>query len=449
MKLNEHNFFPRNLNADIPLADRGEGSWVWDENGNKYLDACAGANVAGIGHGIAKIGNAMAEQSKKIAFVPPRHFLNKPTIELTKRLVDLAPEGFNRVLLLSGGSEAMESAFRISRNYQILVGNESKYKIISRWQGFHGNTLGTDAVGGHTRRRKMYSPMIKSFPHIAQACCYRCTYEKTYPGCNILCAKDLENNILREGPEYISAFSAETIVGAAAAAVTPVKEYYPIIREVCNRHDVLWIADEVMAGVGRTGTFASIEQWGVLPDLIVMAKGLSCGYAPLSAILINDKVFKAFDDKKSAYMGGNTYNAHPVTATGGIAVLDYIKENKIFEGVKEKGVLLGNRLKEIAKNNPIVGDVRGLGLFWGMEFIKDRDSKTPFDVNLGVCDIVVNKAMKKGLIVYPVIGCADSERGDGILICPPLNINEGEIEFLYEKLNETLLEVGKELGVSK
>lgn len=448
MKLNEHHFFTRDMEIDFPVAIRGKGSWIWDEEGRKYLDGCAGANVTGIGHGIAEIGEAMAKQTKEIAYVPPRHFLNRPSIELARRLIELAPEGFNRVLLLSGGSEAMESAFRISRQYHVLKGDESKYKIISRWQGFHGNTLGTDAVGGHTGRRKIYTPMFISFPHIIPACCYRCAFEKTYPDCRILCARDLKRAILQEGPEYISAFSSETIVGAAAAAVVPVEEYYPMIRKICDEYDMLWIADEIMAGVGRTGTFTAIEQWGVSPDLIVLAKGISSGYAPLAAILISDKVFKVFYDKKAAYVGGHTYNAHAVTSSVGLAVLDYIERNNIFEIVKEKGEILGDKLKLIYEKNPIVGDVRGRGLFWGLELVEDRYLKKPFDPSICVSEKVVQVAMDKGLTIYPVVGCADGERGNGVLICPPLVITDNEIDFLYEKLDETLSEVSNMLGVS-
>jgi Adenosylmethionine-8-amino-7-oxononanoate aminotransferase len=447
MKLEEHNFFARDLKRDYPIAVKGEGSWIWDEKGKKYLDGCAGANVTGIGHGVKEIAEAMAKQAMDIAFVPPQHFLNQPTIDLCEKLIKKAPKGFSRVMLCSSGSEAIENAFKIARQYHVYTGNASKYRMISRWQGFHGNTLAADAVGGTTSRRSISSPMLIDVTHIVPACCYRCVYSMSYPNCGVMCAKDLGRVIIQEGPENMSAFVCETIVGAAAAAVTPVLEYYPMIREICNKHNVLWIADEIMAGAGRSGTFSAIEQWGVTPDIIVMAKGLSCGYAPLSAIFISDKVFSAFDEAKLPYIGGHTYNAHPVTAAVGIAVLDYMEKNSVIEGVREKGRLLGEGLKSIAGKYNIVGDVRGCGLMWGLEFVKDKSSGASFDSKHNISFHVVNKAMEKGLIIYPVRGgCADGERGDGVLICPPLTISTGEIDFLIKSLEVSLSEISEEIG---
>jgi adenosylmethionine-8-amino-7-oxononanoate aminotransferase len=267
-----------------------------------------------------------------------------------------------------------------------------------------------------------------------------------YPVCNTLCAKDLERILVQEGPEYAACFVAETIVGAAAGGVTPVKEYYPVIRNICDSNNVLWIADEIMTGVGRTGTFLAIEQWGVWPDLVVLAKGLSSGYAPLAAILIGDKIFKGFSETKSPYIGGHTYNAHPVTSSVGIAVLDYLEKHRLIEGVKEKGKLLEEGLRSIAEEVSIIGDVRGKGLMWGIEFVKNKATKATFDpsCNLSLC--VVRKAQERGLILYPVTGCADGIRGDGLLICPPLIINKEELAILLKKLKEILREVNGEIG---
>lgn len=446
MKFNEHHFFQRDLERDYPIAVGGKGSWLWDENGKRYLDGCAGANVTGIGHGVSEIAEAMANQAREIAYVPPQHFLNRPSLELCKRLIDVAPEGFSRVMLLSGGSEAMDNALKLSRQFHVYSGNPSKYRIISRWQGFHGNTLAADAISGKTDRRKIQMPMLMEVPHIVPACCYHCPFGMNYPDCGIMCARDLERVVIQEGPEYIAAFTAETIVGAAGGAVTPVPEYYPIIREICDRYNILWIADEVMSGLWRTGTFLSIEHWGVTPDLVVLAKGLSCGYAPLAAILIKEKVFKAFSESKSPYIGGHTFNAHPVTASVGLSVLDYLEKHQIIKGIENKGRLLSEGLKSIRDTQQIVGDVRGKGLMWGMEFVKDKESKLPFEPDLKVFHRVTLKALENGLVIYPVNGCVDGVRGDGILICPPLTITEQEINLLIQKLQETLDEVSKEIG---
>lgn len=447
MKLVDHHYFVRDLEKNYPLVVKGEGCWLWDQDGKKYLDGCSGANVTGIGHGVIDVANAMHEQAKKIAYAPPLHFLHEATLELAQKLTENAPKGFSRAMLLSGGSEAMENAFKIARQFHMLNEQFSKYRIVSRWQGFHGNTLAADAVSGKTNRRTVQMPMLMGVPHIVPANCYRCEFKKTYPDCGILCALDLERTIIQEGPEYISAFACETVVGAAAAAVTPVKEYYPMIRRICDEHNVLWIADEIMSGVWRTGKFAAVEHWGVSPDLIVLAKGLSSGYIPLAAILINDRVFSAFEKTKTPYVGGHTYNAHPITSSVGVAVLDYIKKNKLDGRATQMEPVMALGLKAVADRNPIVGDIRGKGLMWGMEFVRDKESKEPFSVKENVCGQVVFKAQSKGLIIYPVNGCADGKRGDGVLICPPLIINETEADFLFQTLDEVLMEVSHELGI--
>lgn len=446
MKLDEHHFFARDLNKDYPLVVRGEGAWVFSENGTRYLDACAGANVSGIGHGVKEIGEAMARQAAEIAYAPPQHFLNQPTLDLCEQLVARAPEGYNRVMLCSSGSEAIENAIKIARQYHVYQGRASRFRMISRWQGFHGNTLAADAVGGTPSRRSISGPMLIDVTHIVPPNCYRCAFRLKYPECGILCAHDLERVIIQEGPENISAFICETVVGAAAGGVTPVPEYYLLVREICEKYGVVWIADEIMAGVGRTGTFLAIEHWNVKPDLVVLAKGLSSGYAPLSAILVSDKVFKAFSDSKSSYIGGHTYNAHPVTAAAGLAVLAYMEKHSVIDGVREKGRLLEGGLRTLADRQELVGDVRGLGLMWGLEFVRDKKSREPFAFGHNVAIRIVDKAMQNGLIVYPVRGgCADGERGDGVLICPPLTISSAEIDYLIRSLEYTIAETTDEV----
>jgi len=446
MRLHEHHLFPRDLERDFPLAVKGEGVWLWDSDGNRYLDGCSGANVTGIGHGVREIADALAEQAAQIAYVPPQHFLHKKVLQFSDMLIDMAPKGYSRVMLLSGGSEAMENAFKIARQFHVLSGAASKYRIVSRWRGFHGNTLAADAAGGHTLRRSIYMPMLMPVPHIVPSYCYRCPFDKSYPGCSIDCACDLEKTIVQEDPASISAFCAETMVGAAAAALTPVPEYYKLIREICDRYNVLWIADEVMTGVGRTGTFLAIEGWNALPDLVVLAKGLSSGYQPLAAILIHDRVFRVFEEHRAAFIGGHTYNAHPVTASAGIAVLNYIQKHGLMEGVAQKGSLLEKGLRNLAENEPMIGDIRGRGLMWGMEFVKDHSTREPFDPHQSLAKTVMLRAMERGLIIYPVVGLADGQRGDGALICPPLVINEDEIDTLLHMLAETLVQVRMEMG---
>ncbi len=447
MKLEKHGLFTRDLECDYPIAVRGKGSWVWDSEGKKYYDGCAGANVTGIGHGVEEIADAMAAQARQIAYAPPQHFLSQPSIEFAGKLLSMAPKGYSRVMLCSGGSEAVDNALKLARQFFVYSGKPSKYRIVSRWQGFHGNTLGADSVSGKTSRRTIQTPMLMPACHIVPADCYRCAYHAAYPRCGLLCAADLERVLLQEGPEHMCAFIAEPIVGAAAGAVTPVPEYYRRIREICDRHDTLFIADEVMTGVGRTGSFLAIEQWGVTPELVVMAKGLSSGYAPLAAILVHDRVFEAFRSSGSPYVGGHTYNCHPVTSAAGLAVLQYLEKNRILAEVPQKGALLGQKLKELMNSLPIIGDVRGRGLMWGMEFVRDRASKQTFAPEDNLSLRVVRQAQQRGLLVYPVTGCADGLRGDGLLICPPLVTTAMEIDFLAKTLGEALAETSREIGV--
>ncbi len=445
LNINEHSFFARKLDHDYPVAVKGKGVWIWDENGKKYLDGCAGANVSSIGHGVKEIAEAMKQQAEQIAYVPPQHFLNKPTIELCRRLLEKVPDKYTRVMLCSGGSEAIENALKIARQYHVYSGNTSKYRTISRWQGFHGNTLVADAVGGTTSRRSISSPLLIDVEHIVPACCFRCAYELEYPKCRVLCAKDLERAIIQHGEENVSAFICETVVGAAAAAATPVKEYFPLIREICDKYNVLWIADEIMAGAGRTGKYLAVEHWNVLPDIVVLAKGLSCGYAPLSAILISEKVFKAFYDNNQQYIGGHTYNAHPVTAAVGLAVLDYLDKHNVIGQVEGKGKILEQGLLSIGSRSKIIGNVRGMGLMHGIEFVRNKTDNSTFEPSQNIAIKAVSIALRKGLVVYPVRGCADGRRGDGLLICPPLTITEEEIAYMLNILEETVMELQEEV----
>lgn len=445
MKIDEHGFFARNLNQDYPMCVKGEGVWIWDEDGKKYLDACSGANVSSIGHGVKEIGEAMKKQADQIAYVPPQHFFNKPTIELCKKLLEHAPKQYTRIMLCSGGSEAIENALKIARQYHVYRGHASKYMTISRWQGFHGNTIVADSVGGTTSRRKISGPMLMGVEHIPSPNCYHCYFGAEYPKCNIRCAQALENSILQNGPENISSFICEPVVGSASAATTPVPEYFTMVRKICDQYDVLWIDDEIMAGSGRTGKFMATEHFGAYADIVVMAKGLSCGYVPLSAIFISEKVFAPFYEKKLPYIGGHTFNAHPVTAAVGIEILNYMDKHRIYEGVESKGKLLDEGLRKLMNKHKIIGDVRGLGLFMGIEFVKDRMTRQPFDPEINVTPRILSAAMKNGLIVYASRGCMDGKQGDGLLICPPLTINEEEIRFVIEVLDRSIAQVVSEL----
>jgi adenosylmethionine-8-amino-7-oxononanoate aminotransferase len=349
------------------------------------------------------------------------------------------------VLLLSGGSEATETAMKLAHQYHRERGKEGKYRIISRWISYHGNTIGALSMSGRTAWRREFTPYLQDFPKIHPPYCYRCPYGKSYPGCGIACAEDLERVITLEGAEGIAAFIAEPVIGTSAAGVTPPPEYYPRIREICDKHDILFIADEVITGVGRTGRNFAIEHWGVVPDIITTAKALSSGYAPLAAVLLHDKVYDAIAQGSGHMTQGFTYSGHPLCSAVGLAVLKYLKAHKLVENAARMGRLLLQRL-ETLKRFPIVGDVRGTGLILGVEFVADQASKRPFPPAAGVTRRIVEGALAEGVMVVPgMSGMIDGAAGDHIQISPPYIFDEANVEQLVKALETAIQKVMREV----
>jgi len=441
---NDHVFY-RNPTKYYPEADYGEGIYIVDTAGKRYIDGCSGAVVVSIGHGSEKVKKAMLEQADRVAFTHGSQFTTKAAMDLAGKLVDMAPAGLEWVYFLSGGSEAIETAVKMARQYQVDRGAPMKYKVISRWSSYHGNTLGALALSGHTGRRKYYQPLIQHTPHIAPAYCYRCPFGLEPESCALECAEELEKAILYEGPDSVSAFIAEPVVGATAGAVVPKDGYFQRIREICDHYDLLLIVDEVMTGVGRTGRNFGVDHWSISPDLLVCAKGLASGYSPLFCVMASEPIHKAIREGNGAFIHGHTYSQNPLSCAVSLAVLETIEENNLVRRSAEMGEYLLERLGRLYKL-PIVGDIRGLGLFAGVEFVRDRESKSPFPPQYTLSNRITKQAFENGLIVYPGSGGADGVNGDHILLAPPFIIDHEQIDELVTVLERSISQVSSQFA---
>ena len=438
----------RVLDKEYPVLVKGEGVYVFDRNGKRYLDAVGGAGVVTIGHGVKEIAEAMKEQAERISFSYSGAFDNLPQRELARAVTSLAPPGLDHVFFVSGGSEAGESALKIARQYHVERGQPGKYKVIGRWQSYHGNTIAMLSVAGRVQWRHLYYPYLLDFAHIHPPYCYRCPYGHTYPSCNVHCAHELENTILQEGPENISAFFVEPIIGTTATGVTPPPEYFPIVREICDRYEVLLICDEVITGMGRTGLPFAIQHWGVTPDLITIAKGLASGYTPLAAVLVHDKIVRAIRQGSGALAHGFTYAGNPQSCAVGNAVVKYLLEHKLIEAVAEKEAYLFNALNRLTEL-PSVAAVRGKGFYVGLELVYDKEKKIPYPKEKRAAQQLAARALDKGLyIIAGLQGKIPSSIGDHIQISPPFILEKQEIDTMVDILRESILEVQKYIGVA-
>lgn len=445
-KINKDHVFYRNPTKYYPPALRGEGIYIYDDEGKAYIDGSGGAVVSAIGHGVKEIEAAMVRQLNQIDFTHGTQFTSQAAASLAENLVRIAPASLERVYFLSGGSEAVETAVKMARQYQVDRGMPLKYKVISRWTSYHGNTLGALALGGHTGRRRYYLPLILHTPHIVPAYCYRCPYGLNPDKCCLECAEDLEKTILYEGPDSISAFIMEPVVGATAGALVPKNGYIQRIREICSRYDVLLIADEVMTGIGRTGKNFAVDHWNTVPDMIACAKGLGAGYYPVFCVITTEAVHKTIREGNGHFVHGHTYSQNPLACATGDAVLAFIEKHALVDRSAARGKYLLDKLLRLDRH-AIVGDIRGLGLFAGVEFVKDRKTKEPFDPKMKMNTLIGNRAFAKGLITYPGGGGADGIRGDHILIAPPFVITEEQIDTLVGILDESIGEIAKEQGL--
>ena len=429
----------------LPMCDHGEGIYLYDNEGRKYLDFSGGAMVVNIGHGDNRVVKAMQEQTSKLAYHNRFDWFNKPGLELATQLVKLAPQPLTRVKFANSGSEATEAAIKLAHQYHLEKGNPEKCMVVSRWQSYHGMSLGALSASGHTLRREKFGSMLFGWPKIPAPLCYRCYFNKSYPGCDVECARILENVVRQVGSRYISCFLAEPIGGAASGGMTPVPEYYPIIREICSRYDMLFIADEVINGLGRTGKWFAIEHWNVNPDMIILAKGLSSGYIPIAALLISDEISRVFEEKNARFIHGHTLDGNPVSCAVALTVLDIIQKDRLVERSERLGEYLHQKAKETLLKHSIVGDIRGKGLLLGVELVKDKRTKEAFDPAVGIEALVHQRAMQKGCLIYPGTGTVDGVRGAHFLAAPPFIITKEEIDTALKMLDEAITEVESEL----
>jgi adenosylmethionine-8-amino-7-oxononanoate aminotransferase len=436
--MDQSNLIKPMLDAQYPVIDYGKGVYLYDTDGKEYLDASSGAITANIGHGVKEIIDAMHEQAKKISFVYRSQFTSEAAEKLACKIAELSLGDLNWSFFVNSGSEATETAMKIAIQYWQEKGTQTKTKVLSRWMSYHGITLGALSMSGHTGRRARFIPLLEDFPVIHPPYCYRCPYNLEAPDCGYLCAHELETVIKRLGAENIGAFIAEPVIGAAGGAIAPPKDYYKVIKEICDRNEILFIADEVMTGFGRTGTMLASEQWNVKPDIVALGKGMGAGYAPIAAALVSDKVMEPILEGSKSIMSGHTLSANPQSCAVSLAVLEYIDKNKIIPEVESKGVYLKNKLLNQQTRFPFIGDVRGKGLMVGLEIVKNPATKEPFSRELAMTQRIIQKAQDQGLLIYPAGAGINGINGDAILIAPPLTITKREIDDLVKRLETTL-----------
>lgn len=442
----EKKVFYRSPGKEYPQVERARGVYIYDTTGKKYLDGASGCVVANIGYGVTQVADAMGETAAKISYVHSSTFTNQPQEELARCLAGATPGELNHTYFVSGGTEANETAMSMALQYHIQKGSKGKYKFIGRTLSYHGSSFGTLSVASNTARRRLFSPLLLPFPLIPAPHCYRCHYGLSYPTCGLLCAKALEQVILAEGPENVAGFLVEPVIGTSAAASVPPAEYFPLVREICDRYDVLLIADEVLCGYGRSGKFMALEHWQVEPDLLTLGKGLGGGYAPLAAVMVQERIHRVFCENWGKFVHGYTYQGNPVCCSAGLAVFRYIRQEKLFEQLPEKGDFLFKGLKALAKDHPIIGDVRGLGFLLGLELVRDASSKESFPREVQAAEKARKICMDKGLLLYTGVGgTADIMPRDYLLIAPPFVISHSEMEELLSILDASLTEVEEKL----
>ncbi|MBV8104389.1 MAG: aspartate aminotransferase family protein [Hyphomicrobiales bacterium] len=429
----------RSANAVYPIAFSGSGLEIVDAEGRRYLDASGGAAVSCLGHGHPDVIAALHRQLDALAYAHTAFFTTDAAERLADRLAENAPAGIDHVYLVSGGSEAMEAALKMARQYFVETGEPQRRAIVARRQSYHGNTLGALAAGGNAWRRAQFEPLLIETHHIDPCYAYRLQRDgESDADYAARAAQALEDKFLEIGPDRVIAFVAETVVGATAGAVPPVGDYFKRIRAICDRYGVLLILDEVMCGMGRTGTRHACEQEGVAPDLMTIAKGLGGGYQPIGAVLLARRIFEAFADGSGAFQHGHTYMGHPMAAAAALAVQDVIRRDNLIANAAAMGRLLQRRLVERFANHPFVGDIRGRGLFRALELVEDRAGKRPFNPALKVHASIKSEAMARGLMVYPMGGTIDGAEGDHVLLAPPFIVNAGQIETIVERLGEAV-----------
>lgn len=427
--------FPRHTKANLPILGWGEGVYLLDKDGRRYFDGSGGAAVSCLGHSDPDVIAAIKAQIDRAAFAHTGFFTSQPAEDLAEKLINHAPEGLDRVYLVSGGSEAVESAIKLARQYFIEIGEPQRHRVIARRQSYHGNTLGALATGGNAWRREPFAPLMIETNHISP--CYEYRGRKEGESCRDYgqrVANELEEEILRVGPETVMAFFAEPVVGATAGAVPPVEGYFKRIREICDKYGVLLMLDEIMCGMGRTGTLFACEQDGISPDLLTIAKGLGAGYQPIGAMLCSGQIYDTIEKGSGFFQHGHTYIGHPTAAAAALAVVTKLTDGGLVERSADMGKKLNKALLETFGQHPHIGDIRGRGLFIGLEIVADRESKEPFVPEKAVHKAIKTAAFAAGLACYPMGGTIDGTKGDHVLLAPPFIMEDHHIDEIISKL---------------
>jgi adenosylmethionine-8-amino-7-oxononanoate aminotransferase len=429
----------RRFDHDYPVAVRGAGSEIIDRDGQRYIDASGGAAVSCLGHSHPRVIEAVRRQVQDLAFAHSSFFTNEPAEALADHLIARAPAGLDKVFFVSGGSEAVEAALKMARQYFVEIGQPERRRFIARRQSYHGNTLGALSVGGNPWRRRPYEPLLLEVEHVSPCYAYRGREAGESDQAYVQrLLQEFEDTILRVGPETVIAFVAEPVVGATMGAVPALPGYFPGIRALCDRYGILLILDEVMCGMGRTGSLFASEQEGVAPDLVTIAKGLGAGYQPIGATLASATICEAIRKGTGFFQHGHTYMAHPVACAAGLAVQEALVEEQLLGRVRSQGARLNDLLREHLDDHPNVGDVRGRGLFMGIELVADPATKRPFDPRHKLNAVVKAAAMERGLLCYAMGGTIDGRHGDHLLLAPPYIVTDAELEEIVGRLGDAI-----------
>ena len=433
------NVFPRNSKVAMPLAVQGDGVYIIDRTGKNYLDASGGAAVSCLGHSDNEVKEAIANQLERLEFAHTGFFSSVPAEALAELLIKEAPGNLDRVYFVSGGSEAVEAAIKLARQYFLEIGQPSRHRVISRRQSYHGNTLGALAAGGNLWRREPFDPLMIETSHVSPCYAYReRNDDESEFDYGQRVANELETEIQRLGEDQVMAFIAEPVVGATLGAVPAVEGYFKRIREICDQYGVLLILDEVMCGMGRTGSLYACDQEGIAPDIMTIAKGLGAGYQPIGAMLCSSQIYNAIEQGSGFFQHGHTYLGHPVACAAAHAVVKKIMDRRMLDRVLTQGVRLHKALIDRFGEHPNIGDIRGRGLFFGMEFVRDRATKAPYPPSIGFHKKFKQAAFNAGLICYPMGGTIDGQQGDHVLLAPPFIIDVGHIDEIVTKLDTAL-----------
>lgn len=434
------NVFHRRLDRPLPMGVKTKGVWIEDAEGNRYLDASGGPLVINVGHSRDEIARGVYEQIMACDYLHGTMFTSQVVEELGQALAKRSPDGIERFYLLSTGSEAIEAAIKLARQLHIESGNCQRIRLISRWKSYHGLTLGALSAMGRTSFRVPFAPLLTDVIHIPPPYCMRCSYGLKYPDCGLRCALALDEAIQNVGPDIVSAFLAETVSGATLAGYPPPPGYWPLIREICDRYNVLLIQDEVMCGLGRTGRWFASEHYDVVPDIITMGKGLSGGVAALSAVGVQSKYFDIIRKGSGNFVHGGTYSHHAVAARAALTVIEILERENLLERVDQQGKILGEMLKERLSSIPHVGDIRGIGFMWGIELVKDKETLIPFPRQEKVAERLWDAIFQKGIITYRSTALAGID-GDALMVAPPYIIEEKDMNLVVNTIGQVMEEM--------